>query len=1762
MNEPTEIVGFKPLETPTLFQGRPVESSGLIGFKPISEETANTFEFQKAQLDKESQASAEAALGAADKQSDELAKSKGFFRTLWNDVLARPLVDASTVGKALPFAREIGIAAGNPFVPTEEDWSSWLAAKLGKLNREMFPGGQTTATEWMTQQNAPAELLKTYRKEFESDWVGVPQGGVPKDQQSTALNIASGVVKGVENAFSGTASFLTTPVGLAGAGLASGGGKLAGVVGTVFAGDMAIGSVQNWSRFVDAVKKGDTQEASEAFTDATISTLFTGLLSYGSYKGLTSGGNNGKGMAPYRGQKPMPPTTVIVGEQGKLPSTEPFFEQRDGESWKSVNKRIEDFNRTHKRVLEDIDAEIIPPNQIELPGSVEPGRPLIEDGPGPILVRWPLHDVARRRIAVLKRASELLGMAKLQDNPILIDSGHALIESVEFGNRKVQEGGKLLDRHQDDPFNQLPTKYRVENDPVPFDINNKEQQRQVLQVALERVLGIEQTEAIQSANPVEKPWEIRQKLQERSRSTPPSPTQVSIPREAAPEGAQNPSKVSAPQSAPQNPVATPPSDGVTLSSSPAVTLEPGYAPPKGAVEARPPQRVVKPWEIRQRLQERSRSAGEPIKMSEPTREVDLDLPTMPGVRGYVEVPDSHPAVMVWKDPMTEKYSKAKAHELFPDNPAFSNEVAQEAHAHLYLSASSMPPNFPNPKAWSFRVITNYLLDKARGIQRERARSEVAVEGVRSALETEPDKGVSPREDAMMSELESMIDSFTKQLNPADKMVWDAMSGTVDMEFAEVARVQETSPSTITRRAQELRRTFANTLRKAEVDTGDYLEVVEKLHEGKSEPAPDNGIGASARRKLKGGKDEGGFFNPAILAPLGRIIKGWMRAGVSAVRAIGHAVKMFGGRVLAPATRIARAWGFGVTPQLAGLNRPMRPFAPFVPGVSPVTLRATARHPNRLGVTRPANWAALDTMRRAGLRKMADAGDKFEDRKAELIGRWVTPQALIEQKYSVAEYKQGEKQRDNYFKLRESRDNGKTPAQAMADANAFYFTTSPAARELIQWTRAIARESGAIHNALGVQVQTSTGHWRPGNYNNEHYPRRPTEELKEMLRDPVKHASAFNSLLNEMVAQGTAQTRGAAEKIVYHTGWADKSSTGFFTNSEKARGPRLPDKYYEYSTPDFVNYVDATAERLAQIEAFGQSLGGKRVTLFEEEASKTTDPKLRQAVLDLRNHYYRDPNTTMHGKAVSVTGDIVTNAYLGMSPLTAGRNVAASLMNSTIQYGVAPTVVHSGRIVAQSLEAAVHTTLNLMNGELKVQRTKDALFANEIGAVMHDMKAASMMELSSSTAIGKASSFWMSTNTIAERFGRTVNASAALTWLRHSQAIINRNQSSYMARSRRAQLERLGFSGAKLARLLAGDHVEGQEFLRKAVADTNFGYRAKHSSTDFDSSWAAVFGKFMKYGFMMSRFVDINTIKPLTQKVDGKWTPNVLPLAKLLLFATIAGEGYKEAREHFFNKPRKDASLSEIRVSLSEDKVKTLKLIADRVTSDLIYGSAFGIVGDLAGYAKDFATRGRFKNPFDPPAFTLAEQITEPFIRRYQRGMTLEGIGDDLQSVLSRFPSYNQLSGAIESVQKKADSTKGAGALAESVGARSSALPLLLRFGKEMGVNRPSKFNSSSAVLDENSAELDAISRHLMSGNADAARDVAKEFVKNAPNRDSAIRTLTGSVSRRNPLFSSVAGIDTPEKVDAFIKWVNRFDPEKAKLYRKVALRYDSAAGKL
>ena len=90
-----------------------------------------------------------------------------------------------------------------------------------------------------------------------------------------------------------------------------------------------------------------------------------------------------------------------------------------------------------------------------------------------------------------------------------------------------------------------------------------------------------------------------------------------------------------------------------------------------------------------------------------------------------------------------------------------------------------------------------------------------------------------------------------------------------------------------------------------------------------------------------------------------------------------------------------------------------------------------------------------------------------------------------------------------------------------------------------------------------------------------------------MDDPDAYPSAYNEMMDIMQGEEPDQASGRAKLSAYKQADADN---GFFGSLERKRVGRSPSQLYDYSFAGLTDYVASFADRIAQVEAYGQGKG--------------------------------------------------------------------------------------------------------------------------------------------------------------------------------------------------------------------------------------------------------------------------------------------------------------------------------------------------------------------------------------------------------------------------------------------------------------------------------------------------------------------------------------------------------------------------------------------
>lgn len=705
----------------------------------------------------------------------------------------------------------------------------------------------------------------------------------------------------------------------------------------------------------------------------------------------------------------------------------------------------------------------------------------------------------------------------------------------------------------------------------------------------------------------------------------------------------------------------------------------------------------------------------------------------------------------------------------------------------------------------------------------------------------------------------------------------------------------------------------------------------------------------------------------------------------------------------------------------------------------------------------------------------------------------------------------------YFTARESGNP--------AEAKFILEKAHPDTRQLIDATRQLFEFTGYQNERLGIMVYDPKieGIRRGGNLGAEYFPRMLREEVNSILRDPSTNPKLWEQMKLQLLENGNIQTSEEAGTYLKNN-IPRETIDDFFSNLEMARSAKLPDSWYE---TDFLKviprFVTSWAERSAQIEAFGQKIGEEGKDAFDRAVESTRNEAAQRYIEATREHAYRvsrlDPSTRkIVGNITSATSAL----FLG-NPYSTLRNLVGGTAQAVNQFGG----VRALRALRQARGAMTDAQAA---GALKAD-IADMLFQGDSSGPVREFTNLSL----------KLGGF-----NAAEQVVRATNFLMAKTFLRDAFAHFRRNPGSRASLQAAALMQRYGFDPqALLAENLKGPETD--RFLRASVREAQGGYRYNQVPLFLNSPAGRFVAQFARWGTMAARFHVRNVVAPaiigesvrvrVGDKVTEKRVRTILPLLRSPFVAMAAGALTYAAREALFGADRMDPGWDEIFKTYDEDDQRAIELALSRMTADVIMGGSYGAISDYAGMLKEAATRGRYKNPIEPPAASILKEIGVLAYKRAQQGQLT---AEDYQQFASRVLTAYRYGRAI--VHNFSDrfglDAKDARLFRADLDKRFTRAAGN-RFAEEMGFDIPAFNSGGMPSVNENTPFYSRIEDALLSGDSyEAAQQLRRELAplagKKRTARLSAIRT---SILGRQPL--KAGGRSAEEIQREFIGWARR-----------------------
>ena len=377
-------------------------------------------------------------------------------------------------------------------------------------------------------------------------------------------------------------------------------------------------------------------------------------------------------------------------------------------------------------------------------------------------------------------------------------------------------------------------------------------------------------------------------------------------------------------------------------------------------------------------------------------------------------------------------------------------------------------------------------------------------------------------------------------------------------------------------------------------------------------------------------------------------------------------------------------------------------------------------------------AVPDTMRKMGLSGLADRIETYEQKRGEFNGKLTDPLRQWRKGLTSDEAQLAHEEANEYFAIREEYGSSqeasaivakmkgekdvakrkelkdkldaqvkKEKAEANARAEEFLASADPNTRSLVDTANKISDASAKISTDLSIMVQGENGKWRLMKVDRENFPRVFTEEVMDAIRSPAQFPELYKELKDALIDSGRVDNDLEAEELLaeFNSVNAEMVGGAYLANMEKARGLRLPAKFYDTSMDAYTQFILRFANRAAQIHAFGQATD-KNLDAFGVAISKARDAETMEYLKAVSDAVYqRRAKATGFGRTAQRGSNITSTLFLS-GPFTAIRDIASGIALSAETFGIANTAANLTKALWQTGLNVGGNIRRILSGDLK------------------------------------------------------------------------------------------------------------------------------------------------------------------------------------------------------------------------------------------------------------------------------------------------------------------------------------------------------------------------------------------------------------------------------------------------------------------------------
>ncbi|WP_018865146.1 hypothetical protein [Thioalkalivibrio sp. ARh3] len=683
-----------------------------------------------------------------------------------------------------------------------------------------------------------------------------------------------------------------------------------------------------------------------------------------------------------------------------------------------------------------------------------------------------------------------------------------------------------------------------------------------------------------------------------------------------------------------------------------------------------------------------------------------------------------------------------------------------------------------------------------------------------------------------------------------------------------------------------------------------------------------------------------------------------------------------------------------------------------------------------------------------------------------------------------------------------------------------------------------------------------GGWRPIGRVPGFFPRVMKREVQQALMHPAGNPETWQRIQDELMNAGMINDPAEAQNYVRNY-FSRETSNDYFAGVEKARKDPLPEWFYDYSWDSAMLYKDRWAERVSQIEAFGQADVDQEGDVFDKAKRLTTDQNTQNYLDQVQQRVYNTTDASMITQFIGALNIFATGAMLG-NPATAALNLIGGTSLNFQAYGLWPSI----RGLAKELAD--------FGGALDMG-TQKGILINDYLTFMHDAQQQGVPErLSNFTSL----MLKIGGYTPAEVFIRSHAMLTAKTFLEDSLARWNRDVTSKRSLRAVAWFQRQGFDYRRLLEE-NGEGTETDRFLRKAVNLTQGSYRVNQVPVFTDTPVGRFLFKYQKFGTQLSRMFWINHLKPAIDsvvkggevvdvevggEVHQKRIRTITPLIRFFAVAGVSGTALAALREGLFGYQDPGPDFEEIERQLAQGEyAEAAVLAAWRFWHSNMSVGSLGFFGNYAQFLHDVADRQRVKSPVDPPGLAPIRDGVDISMRLFEQGsLDWRDLHDFTESQWSLYRTWNRA--ALMGMSHVSDWRQAQWEVAQRD--RRYVRKMVRRYSDDIGLE-----NKRRAPDRIGHTEMTPYNRRihkaLLLGEPERARQVALEALEQAETREEFDRTMM-SLQASVRAYQPARVFESPSEKERrdFMRWAeDRVGPESFQRIQRIDSTYREAAMK-